>query len=64
MPSQVLSCRLYRAYLFNSQGHIHSLRELYCPDDEEAIRQARHLPVRCAVELWERSRKIASFPAH
>jgi hypothetical protein len=52
----------YRAYTLNRDGHIKLAHPLACETDEQAIAAAQQYVDGHAVELWDRSRKIALFP--
>jgi hypothetical protein len=48
--------------LVTVEGHFVDVAQLFCPTDEEAIKQAHNLAAVYAVELWERDRLIAFIP--
>jgi hypothetical protein len=51
----------YRAYLLGVDGCIHSRVDLICENDETAKARAQQLVDGHDVELWQLSRKIATF---
>ncbi len=51
----------YRVYTIGDDGHFHSSVTLECADDAEAIQRAKQLMDGHDVELWQRTRKIATF---
>jgi hypothetical protein len=51
----------YRAYLIGSDGHFRDAVHLVCADDTEAIGKAKQLVDGHDIELWQRTRKIATF---
>jgi hypothetical protein len=52
----------YRAYLLDREGQVDRV-DLYSEDDETAKQKARALVNGVDVELWDRGRLIAKFPA-
>jgi hypothetical protein len=52
----------YYAYIIGDEGHIESRVNIICDDDEDAKRCAKRLVDGHDVELWQESRKVASFP--
>lgn len=50
-------------YLFGPDGHIVQRVRLICADEEAGKQRARQLAETNAVELWQLTRKIASFPS-
>jgi len=54
---------VYRAYVTSPLGHILNSVHLDCETDEQAIEEARRLVGEYSVQLWDRDRKIAFFPA-
>ena len=53
----------FMAYLFGSDGNIVQRVRLICADEEAAKRRAWQLAETNAVELWQLTRKTASFPS-
>jgi hypothetical protein len=53
----------YRAYIMGWDGHILSMVELHCANDEAAKERARQLVDGHDVELWQLGRKISDFKA-
>lgn len=53
----------YRVYILGSDNHFERSVALECADDGEAVQKAKQLVERHGVELWQRDRKIATFPA-
>lgn len=51
----------YRVYIIGSDGHFRDSIALECADDSEAKEQAKQLVEGYDVELWQRTRKIATF---
>jgi hypothetical protein len=51
----------YRAYIVGSDGHFHSSVPLECADDDVAMKKAKQLVDGHDVELWQRTRKVATF---
>jgi hypothetical protein len=51
----------YRAYIIGSDGEFQNSVSLECADDEVALKKARQLVGGHHVELWQYTRKIASF---
>ena len=48
----------YRAYLFNSWGHVANAQDLDVPDDEAALQRAMAIGHSHAVEVWQQGRKV------
>jgi hypothetical protein len=53
----------YRLYFEDSQGHILSVEEFTCADDDEAKAHAESLLAGESGELWQLARKVAAFEA-
>lgn len=53
----------YRAYILDPEGHVQNRVDLICEDEAEAIRLAQQLLDGFDVELWQLTRKIATFTA-
>ncbi len=53
----------FTAYLFGPTGHVVQRVRLICADEEAAKERARQLAEIDSVELWQSTRKIASYPA-
>ena len=53
----------YRLYLLDDGNHIRRAFDLDCADDDEAVKTAETYVDGHAVELWERTRKVARMPA-
>jgi hypothetical protein len=51
----------YRAYIISSDGEFQNSVPLECPDDVVARKKARQLVDGHHVELWQSTRKIATF---
>jgi hypothetical protein len=51
----------YRAYIIGSDGEFQNSVPLECADDEVALKQAKQLVGGHHVELWQYTRKIATF---
>lgn len=51
----------YRAYILGPDGHVQERVDLDCPDEAEAIEQAKRLVDSHDVELWQLDRKIETF---
>ena len=51
----------YRAYIIGPDGHVLRRIDLFCTDDDAAIRQAKQLVDGHDVELWQLDRRIAEF---
>ncbi|WP_164934901.1 hypothetical protein [Bradyrhizobium zhanjiangense] len=49
----------YRVYSLDAEGHIFSVREITCADDEEAKRLTRAMLDGHDLEVWDRSRRVA-----
>jgi hypothetical protein len=52
----------YRAYLIGRDGHIVHRVDILCVDDEAAKERAQLLVDGHTVELWQGTRRIATFP--
>ena len=52
----------YYAYVIGDDGHIQNRVAIICDDDEEAARCAKRLVDGHAIELWQETRRIATFP--
>lgn len=50
----------YRAYLMEN-GHVWTVLELSCTDDDDAKRQTERLLNGRDIELWQSDRRIAFF---
>jgi len=48
----------YRVYTIGHMDQFIAVRSIECPDDEEAIRQARQMLDRHSLEVWELERFI------
>ena len=53
---------VYRVYILAPDGGILRAHDLDCETDEQAIRSAQTHAAGNAVELWDKSRKIAAIP--
>ncbi len=62
MPDRGESSKSYHAYLLDAQGKILKPLIIEASNDSEAIKQAKQYVDGHAVELWERSRKVALLP--
>jgi hypothetical protein len=51
----------YRAYIIGSDGQFQESVSLDCADDNVAIMKAKQFVDSHHVELWQRTRKIATF---
>jgi hypothetical protein len=51
----------YRAYIIGSDGEFQNSVPLECADDAVALKKAKQLVDGHHVELWQYTRKIASF---
>jgi hypothetical protein len=51
----------YRAYIIGSDGEFQNSVALECADDEVAFKKAEQLVGGHHVELWQSTRKIATF---
>jgi hypothetical protein len=51
----------YRAYIIGSDGEFQNSVSLECADNEVALKKAEHLVGGHRVELWQYTRKIATF---
>jgi hypothetical protein len=51
----------YSAYFIDSDGHIFNRVDLFCETEEDAITRARMLVDGHPIELWQQTRKIATF---
>jgi hypothetical protein len=50
---------VYRIYVLSPEGHVAAPAEvLECPDDREAIRQARQYAGKEPVEVWEGTKRV------
>ena len=58
----------YYAFVVGDDGHICHRIEVHCDNDEEAKRRAEQLVDGSAIELWQGTRKVATFrpgiPSH
>ena len=53
----------YRIYLVGSDGRIFKARDVECRSDDEAVALAAGLQERgCAIEVWQRARKVGCLP--
>ena len=52
----------YRLYLLDDTGHIREGMDLDCADDDAAIAIASAYVDRCAVEVWQQTRRVAHLP--
>jgi hypothetical protein len=52
----------YRAFLVRSDDHIQNVVHLNCADDDQAIILSKAFVNGQDVELWQRDRKVATFP--
>jgi hypothetical protein len=53
----------YRAYILDDDGRISRAIAFVCPDDNAAETYAKQFVVVHDIELWQGSRRIASFEA-
>ncbi|WP_439374573.1 hypothetical protein [Bradyrhizobium sp. DASA03120] len=53
----------FTAYLFGPDGRIVQTIRLICANEEAAKQRALQFAEAYAVELWQLTRKIASFPS-
>ena len=53
----------YRLYLLDDEGHIRRGIDLDCADDDEAVATAAAYVDGCAVEVWEKTRRVRRLPA-
>ncbi|MGY8681941.1 hypothetical protein Q2941_29790 [Bradyrhizobium sp. UFLA05-153] len=53
----------YRAYLLDHDGHVISVANLQCADEQEARERAQQLVDANDIELWQLDRLIAVFEA-
>jgi hypothetical protein len=51
----------YRIYFIGEDGHFKSSVGLECADDSKAEEKAKQLVDGHDIELWQRTRKIATF---
>jgi hypothetical protein len=51
----------YYAYVIGDDGHIRNRIEVRCGNDDEAKRCAEQLVDGYAIELWQETRKVATF---
>jgi hypothetical protein len=51
----------YRAYIISSDGEFQNSVPLECADDGVALKKAKQLVCGHHVELWQYTRKIATF---
>jgi hypothetical protein len=51
----------YYAYVIGHDGHVCNRIEIRCGDEEEAKRCANQLVDGHLIELWQETRKIATF---
>jgi hypothetical protein len=51
----------YRAYILGQDGHIQKRIDLFCEDDDAAKERVEALVDGHDVELWQSSRRIATF---
>jgi hypothetical protein len=51
----------YRAYIIGSDGEFKNSVSLECADDAVALKKAKQLVDAHHVELWQYTRKIATF---
>jgi hypothetical protein len=58
----MLDMQEYRAHLLGPDGRIQSRIDLLCADDSAAKEYAKQLVDGHEMELWQRDRKIATFP--
>ena len=61
-PDRVWDMLEYRAYLIGRDGHIVHRVDILCIDDEAAKERAQLLVDIHTVELWQGTRKVATFP--
>ena len=55
--------RHYRVYLLRPDGGIFKAKDVDCRSDDEAVALAAGLQERgCAMEVWQRARKVGSLP--
>lgn len=52
----------YRIYLLDEAGRISRARDVDCEDDAAAIATARLIASTQGVEIWQRTRLVASLP--
>ncbi|MDB5440353.1 MAG: hypothetical protein JWM33_2780 [Caulobacteraceae bacterium] len=53
----------YRLYFLNPGGRIEAVSDLDCQSDEQAIAESAEASDGRGMELWERERRVKSFPA-
>jgi len=51
----------YYAFVIGDDGHINNRIEVLCDNDEDAIRCAKRLVDGHAIELWQETRRVATF---
>ena len=51
----------YYAFVIGEDGHITNRVEIMCEEDEEAKRCAEQMVDGHAIELWQETRKVATF---
>lgn len=51
----------YRLNVIDRAGSVRRSMDLFCPDDDEAIRQAWEHDTNGAMELWQEDRRVARF---
>jgi hypothetical protein len=61
-PDRVWDMLEYRAYLIGRDGHIVHRVDMLCADDDAAKERALLLVDGYTVELWQGTRKVATFP--
>ncbi|MDD1523587.1 hypothetical protein DAA51_38665 [Bradyrhizobium sp. WBAH10] len=54
----------FMVYLFEPDGNVVHCVRLICADEEAAKQRAQQLADTNRVELWQLTRKIASYPSH
>ena len=52
----------YRVFRLNPDGSVGSAEILDARSDDEAMGKARVMANMCGIDLWERSRYLASYP--
>ena len=52
----------YRLYLLDDTGHIREGMDLDCANDDAAMAIASAYVDRCAVEVWQQTRRVAHLP--
>jgi hypothetical protein len=53
----------YRIYFVGADGHFAGAKDIYCPNDQEALKRAKQHVDGCDIELWARGRFIAKIEA-